>query len=222
MDFQSRVYGFDGVFPRTIKDLTLRPGEVIEGYIRGIRVRYVGPAGYFFLIVAISVLLMELTNLDFYEFSRDVTPITSEQTDRQIAIGRMMTNFVYDNFRAFKFGIIPLNTFWIWLFVRKRGYNFIESSVPAFYAQGQLELFFIINLLLLYFFDWHLYQGVFIVEPCYYGFIFITWFSGNKFQLFLKGAMVWLASYLTYILVVALGAFIWLITHQEIMQSIKP
>ena len=44
-DFQSRIYGFDGMFPRTLRDLTIRPGHVAETYINGNRVKYVAPVG---------------------------------------------------------------------------------------------------------------------------------------------------------------------------------
>ncbi|MEQ8425792.1 MAG: DUF3667 domain-containing protein, partial [Cyclobacteriaceae bacterium] len=190
MDFQSRIYGFDSVFPRTIKELTTRPGAVIERFIKGNRIVYVGPVGYFFLMVAISVLLMDLTGLDFFEFSKTVTPISGEITSKQEQVSKLMSGYVAENFRLFKFLLIPVNTFWIWLFIRKKGYNYIKSSVAAFYAQGQLELFYMINIVTLYFFDWHFYQFVFLLEPAYYGFIFITWMSGNKIKSFLKGALV--------------------------------
>jgi hypothetical protein len=34
-DFLSRVYGFDGMFPKTLRDLTLRPGLAARKYIEG-------------------------------------------------------------------------------------------------------------------------------------------------------------------------------------------
>jgi hypothetical protein len=47
-DFQSRIIGFDGMFPRTIKDLTLRPGKASKNYVYGNRMMYYGPVGSFF------------------------------------------------------------------------------------------------------------------------------------------------------------------------------
>lgn len=221
MDFQSRIYGFDGVFPRTVKDLTVRPGKVVDDFIKGVRIRYVGPAGYFFLILTISILLMELTGFDLFEFSKSTTPIVEVQSDRQTEFARLITDFVYKNMRLVKFGTIPINAFWIWLFTRRKGYNFIESSVPSFYAQGQMEFFFIINIVVLYFFHWHFYQWVFVIEPLYYGFMFATWFGGRQVSQFFKGILVWVLSYLVYILVFTAGAVIWLTQHPEILKSLK-
>src|SRR6187397_2984313 len=66
-DFQSRVYGFDGMFPRTLKDLTLRPGAVTRSYISGNRVLYYGPVGYFFIMITVYLLLASLIDVDLSE-----------------------------------------------------------------------------------------------------------------------------------------------------------
>lgn len=222
MDFQSRIYGFDGVFPRTIKELLFRPGFVSKEFIRGNRVTYVGPVGYFFLMVALSVLLMQLTDLDFYEFSKTTTPLGENQSAQQVNISKLLSEFISKNFKLFKFALIPLNAFWIWLFVRKKGYNFIESSVPSFYAQGQLELLFMLNMIVIYLFDVNFYNMVFIIEPCFYGFLFVTWFSDHKIKSFFQGVVVWVLSFITYVLLIVFGGIIWISSNPEAVQAVNP
>ncbi len=221
MDFQSRIYGLDGIFPRTVKDLLFRPGFVSKEFIRGNRVTYVGPVGYFFLMVALSVLLMQVTDFDFYEFSKNVTPLGGNQSELQVNISKLLSNFVSKNFKLFKFALIPLNTFWIWLFVRKKGYNFLECSVPSFYAQGQLELLFMINMMGRYIFDVYFNNIVFIIEPCYYGFLFVNWFSDHKIKFFIQGVVIWILSIVTYILLIAICGIIWIFSNPEVIHSIK-
>jgi len=57
-DFQARIYGLDGMFPRTLRDVTLRPGQASRTFIQGNRVKYYGPVGYFFLMITVLLLLM--------------------------------------------------------------------------------------------------------------------------------------------------------------------
>lgn len=222
MDFQSRIYGFDGVFPRTIKDLTLRPGYVTEQFIKGNRVSYVGPVGYFFLLVAISLLLMQITELDFYQMVKSTAPVDLEQTSKQENFSKLMIDFVYANFRLFRFGLIPVTTVWIWILYKKKDYNFIESSVPAFYAQGHLEIVFMVNILLLYFFGFHLNQLTFVIEPAYYGLLFATWSTEVKWRSFFKGVMVWVLSYITFVIIFSVVALLWISDQPELIKSLKP
>lgn len=222
MDFQSRIYGFDGVFPRTIRDLTIRPGYVTEQFIKGNRISYVGPVGYFFLLVAISLLLMQITELDFYQMVKSTAPVALEQSSKQENFSKLIIDFVYSNFRLFRFGLIPVTSLWIWILYKKQGYNFIESSVPAFYAQGHLEILFIINILLLYFFGFHFNQLAFVIEPAYYGLLFATWGHTPKVRSFLRGVLVWILSYITFVIIFSVAALIWVINQPELLNSLKP
>jgi hypothetical protein len=66
-DFWSRVYGFDGMLPRTLRDLTLRPGVVAQKYIDCNRVLYYGPVGYFFLMLTLYLLMIGMIGVDIKE-----------------------------------------------------------------------------------------------------------------------------------------------------------
>lgn len=63
-DFINRIYRFDGMFPRTLRPLTIRPGEVARSYINGIRVKYVGPVGYYFLTLTFFLLVVPLLDIE--------------------------------------------------------------------------------------------------------------------------------------------------------------
>jgi Protein of unknown function (DUF3667) len=59
-DFWARIYGFDGMFPNTLRDLTVRPGKASQLVIDGNRVKYYGPVGYFFLMITLLCLVGSL------------------------------------------------------------------------------------------------------------------------------------------------------------------
>ena len=46
----------ESALPRTVKDMTLRPGPAVRDYVAGMRRRYVGPAQYF--VTALAVLFL--------------------------------------------------------------------------------------------------------------------------------------------------------------------
>lgn len=75
-DFWARVYGFDGMFPNTLRDLTLRPGVAARIFISGNRVKYYGPVGYFFLMITVFLLLLDLLNIELADFLKEMGTTT--------------------------------------------------------------------------------------------------------------------------------------------------
>ena len=69
-DFWARVYGSDGMFPNTLRDLTIRPGKASQLFINGNRTRYYGPVGYFFLMITLLYLVGSLLDVPITEFMK--------------------------------------------------------------------------------------------------------------------------------------------------------
>jgi hypothetical protein len=82
-EFQTRIYGFDGMFLRSVRDLTVIPGEVASQFIQGNRVRYMGPVGYFFLVLTLSLLTMQLFEVDLYALSTTNSALLTDETEQQ-------------------------------------------------------------------------------------------------------------------------------------------
>ncbi len=221
MDFQSRIYGFDGVFPRTLKDLTIRPGIASDLFIKGNRVLYVGPVGYFFLMIAMSLLIMELLGIDFFQMISSSSISPQSHTSTQENVTRLIIDFIYLHFRLVRFGLIPVTAFWIWMFYKKRGCNYIESSVPAFYAQGHLEILFIINVIVFYLSGIHFNDFSFIIEPLYYGFLFMPWLPSARVRSFFNGVLIWVLSYISFVFMIIIAASIWVSMNPELLEKLK-
>ncbi len=151
-DFQSRVYGFDGMFPQTLKDLTIQPGKIAIDYIKGNRVKYVGPVGYFFVMLTIFILSLSVLNIDFYALSLAGNPFgNTASTPGQEAATQMVVKMFSENLRIFQFLLVPLTALWLKVFFRKSGHSLLEMMVPTFYWYGHLEILAIINVLLFFF-----------------------------------------------------------------------
>lgn len=148
-DFLSRVYGFDGMFPRTLRDLTLRPGEAAREYIKGNRVRYYGPVGYFFIMITIYLLLASLLGVDLTEMTlKSSGTVSADQGVAQAEFSKSINAWIVDNMRLVSFVTALWSVVFYWLFFRKSGYNLVETAVVIFYANGHVYWLSIIILLL--------------------------------------------------------------------------
>jgi hypothetical protein len=147
-DFWSRVYGFDGMFPRTLRDLTIRPGKVAAQYIAGNRVQYYGPVGYFFLMLTLYILVTSALEIDMAEFSKAISPMGEiKDGTGQDQFNKGLMGWIQNNQRLLSFLFIPFYLFGAALFFRKSKLNLLEHSVLIFYTQGHyqwLSLVFIV------------------------------------------------------------------------------
>src|SRR5687767_3690324 len=107
IDFWSRVYGFDGMFPRTLRDLTIRPGVVAQKIIDGNRALYYGPVGYFFLMITLFLLALSFMDMSFMEFMKGMqTYVPGENKGSEFQ--NEMQEAIADNLKAFAFLQIPV------------------------------------------------------------------------------------------------------------------
>lgn len=221
-DFQSRVYGFDGMFPRTLRDLTIRPGKVATAYIAGNRVKYVGPVGYFFVMLTIFILLLGILDIDFYELSQASSPFGKTTTTQQQEEGaQMVVKMFSDNLRIFQFILIPLVAFWYKIFFRKSGYSYLEMMVPSFFFYGHLEILGIVNEVVFYFTGNTFNSLFFPLQFIYFGFASMDIF-GKGIGNFSKGMLVFLFSFIVFIILIGLFVFGLLLTNPEFMEKMKP
>jgi hypothetical protein len=140
-DFWARIYGFDGMFPRTLRDITIRPGVALRKFIEGNRVAYYGPVGYFFLMVTLIYIVASLFNIDLVEFMKSASD-TGLQPNAKVGIGqeRMIQatmKLASDNLKILSFIMIPIFAFCgRYIFFRKQGLNFIEHTSAAILFAG--------------------------------------------------------------------------------------
>ena len=222
-DFLSRVYGFDGMFPRTLRDLTFRPGEVAREYIKGNRVRYYGPVGYFFLILTVYLILAPLLGVDISEFMQASNPVsTYQQRPGQQEINRIMMNWISENMRLMTFVIALFSVFFSWLYFLKSKYNLIESSVLVFYTLGHLTWLNIIGIVIYRFSGVALNAGFSLLLTI----VFLLYAYSNfyrhqaKWKVVIKGFFSLLTAYLLMI-IISVAVFTYFIaTNKELRDKI--
>lgn len=220
-DLQQRIFGFDNKFAHTIRDLTLRPGEVITQAIRGIKVTYVGPLGYYFVLLTVFTLLISILDIDMEAFTSGVQNAFNPQpTENITGMQHTLNGYIYGNFRLFSFIMLPFFITATWLVFKRKRYNYMESAALVFYAMGHPMILSIISVLLFQFFQVRGGVAVMaVISYFYFAFVCSDFYPGNKIWNFVKGLLSVLAGYLFLILASIIISLIVFLLHPELIKG---
>lgn len=227
LDFWARIYGFDGMFPRTFRDLTIRPGFAALEFIKGNRARYYGPVGYFFLMITCFLLLLSIIGLDFVEYLRKMQEVLPAQ--RQTEGSRNIQAWVADNIKIMAFIMIPVQAFCArYVFFRKQQFNFIEHAVLPLYVMGHWYWVQMVESVFLTY--WGMIIGAiwqWVLMSLYMGFGYTSFITTQpKWKTFLKGMGVYMLGMimiiLTLAIVIGIAAFIMYSIDPSSLDSIRP
>ena len=229
IDFWARVYGFDGMMPRPLRDLTLRPGAASRRYMEGNRVSYYGPVGYFFLMITLLYLvaaLLDISIVDFLKHGADsgLQPAPRKGTGQEQF---MQSTFqvVSDNLKLVSFVLIPIQAFASkFIFFRKSGLNFLEHTVLPFYVLGHMYWLSILSLLIFAITGDFLPNLIqLVIAILYFSYAYANLFQyQSRIKAFAKGFGVYITTQLLFGLLVAIIVFILLLFNQEAFEMIKP
>jgi hypothetical protein len=224
-DFLSRVYGFDGMFPRTLRDLSVRPGEAAREYIQGNRVKYYGPVGYLFIILTVYLLLASLLGVDLTEYtlaSSYSDPSETGAGQREVML--QVNNWVLGNMRVLSFFMATWSVLFIWLFFRRSGYNFIESSVLIFYVNGHIIWLSIAGVLIYAVTDYAINMfwilGLGLVYTIFAMMNFYTHLP--KWRLLIRSTFALLTSYVMIALLSMVLGVVYSLLNPEMLEKIAP
>lgn len=224
-DFWARIYGFDGMFQRTLRDLTIRPGVAVKRFIEGNRVLYYGPVGYFFLMITLMLLLYDMMGISFLEIMKaSGAAVVKTDTQKQAVFVQKIFQAISDNLKIFFFLFIPFQAFAArYIVFRKSGFNFIEHSILPFYVMGH-DLWINIILGVIYAINGEYYTWTAFITFFYFGYAYSTMMTyQSRVKAFFKGIVVWLVGYLLLFLTMMLIAtaiiFIVSKTNPEVLKN---
>ncbi|OIQ26881.1 MAG: hypothetical protein BM555_06385 [Crocinitomix sp. MedPE-SWsnd] len=170
-EFADRVLGWDNKYFVTIKDMIVRPKLMFDGYIGGVRKKYVNPITFFALGMTISIIIFNFFHNEYLELSSSAGPVSVTNTptmpddymiDMDLTLEKRQELFHNENqtieymvkvqetilkyFQIYSFLLLPLYAFFSFLVYRKK-YNYGEHLVINAYLQGLMfivtPLFFI-------------------------------------------------------------------------------
>jgi Protein of unknown function (DUF3667) len=224
-DFAARIYGFDGMFPRTLKDLTIRPGQVARDYIIGNRVKYYGPVGYFFLTLTVYLLMASMLDVDLVTFMMQSNPTDVETQGGGVQdVVREITKWTIDNMRSVSFFVTLFTVFFTWLFFKRSKYNFVETGTLVFFVTGHVMWVSVVSVVV-YKISGFVMDSFYLLllSIVFMIYAFVDFYSHlSKWKIVVRGIIVHILSYvvLTFVIV---GAFIYRVTtDKELYEKIRP
>lgn len=223
-DFWARIYGFDGMFPRTLRDLTIRPGHATREFLNGNRVKYYGPVGYFFFIISLYVLVMSMLEIDPHEVIRAMGADYTKPGTGQAQFNSQMVTWMNNNQRLVSFLMIPFYVLGAKLFFRREKLNYLEHSVLIFYTQGHLQWFSILSLCSLAWLG--LFPGFFYfvsLQFVYYSIACVQLYrSYRPWSAFIRGLLVNLFFWIVFMLAISIAIGIAVASDPVLMEQIRP
>jgi len=144
-DVSERYFNVDNTFLKTFIHLFGKPEVVIEGYIGGIRRKYLNPVSYLGIAVTLSGFIVFLMSKYSDQINLDVfgTGVNSKAIEPAL-------EFTMD-YQAILFALyIPMMAIASWLALENKKYNFTERLVVFMYTLAHYSLFvFVPSVLLL-------------------------------------------------------------------------
>lgn len=136
-EISERFFNVDNTFLKTFWHLFWYPERVIDGYVQGIRKRYLNPISYLGIALTLSGIFLFLLrkffmdNISFDVFSDGLKPETAEK------LMRITLDFSTFLFLLF----IPLVAFSGWLIFNRKKYNLTEYAVCGIYTLAHYSVF---------------------------------------------------------------------------------
>jgi hypothetical protein len=225
-DFGARIYGFDGQFPRTLRDITLRPGVAAKRFIEGNRALYYGPVGYYFLMITVMLLVASILGIDFNEamMSRARDIAQTDPSEKAAEAQHILQGMVLDNFKWFSFALVFFVTLWLRVLFRRSGYNLLEHSVMPFYVMGHFYWLSILEFILSKAFGLNINQYfVFLIYLLYLGYGSMNLYTYQSgFKAFLKGMLSFALAMVGMFILMAIILIMYILVDPEFAKALKP
>ena len=223
-DFWSRVYGFYGVFPRTLRDLTIRPGHATREFLNGNRVKYYGPVGYFFFLISLYLLVMSMLGITAEEIGKATVGALAKPGSSQDQFNSNLFNWMTENQRIGAFLMIPFYALGAKMFFRRERLNFLEHSVLIFYTQGHvqwLSIFGLFSFVLVGYFP--SFYFLLILQVLYYAYACVQLYQTYRpWAAFMRGVLVNLFFFGFFIILTTVAIIIAFIVNPELMEQLRP
>jgi len=135
-DITERYFNIDNTFFKTLWHLIIKPEIVIDGYISGVRKKYLNPISYLGIAITLSGFIVFLMKKKSHLINFDVFDM-GVNTD----YGQSIIDFTTD-YQAILFIIyIPMMAAASWLAYEKKKYNFTERLLVFMYTLAQYSVF---------------------------------------------------------------------------------
>ena len=129
-DLLDRVFDLDNSLFRTLKGMILRPEAVIDGYLTGVRKRYLNPVS----VLGISLTLAGLVIFIMQKMYGGAIDLTQGAQSVNPEFSRKWSDIMFDFNAVFYVMNIPVLAIPAFFFFNRKNYNLAEHHVAQLYA----------------------------------------------------------------------------------------
>jgi len=215
VELSSRWLGADNRIVRTFTGLWVHPRRVVEEYLAGNRVKYIGPLSYLIVMTALFILSFQIFGVEVEDYIGRAASLTynpDEVTPDQEAFMKEYMNLFYGNMRIFAGILIPFLALSMRIFYRKR--NYLQNFLIASYLTAHLLWLSIISIAI------YGLTGTYLTAvTSILGFVYYVWVIGllntQKYAAwtYIKSLIVWLLGYFLFMVTISIATLVYFISQ---------
>lgn len=216
-------FNYDNKFLQTIIKLFTDPKDVIDGYVKGVRKKYIDPLGFFAISLTLSGLYFFLIK-NYFPNIFDFMMVTSDSNTQMLTQKIIEPLIEYNSLMYFMF--IPLAGLMSYLIFINKHYNFTEHIVIYFYTLPLLSNMSIILNMLVYLiypkillsFSVFYFIGFFI----YMGYVLTKIFTLSARQLIIKTLIFLPFFFMVYLIISIVTVILLILFGQVTLEDFEP
>lgn len=205
-EIKEKVFNLDTNKPlKTFLDLFIQPESVINGFINGVRKKYINPFGYFTIAVTLTSIFYFVAIKFFPENLESGFQAFQAQNAQETEITKKIqeATFEYQSFIFFLF--IPFFAMVSWvIFWNKKKYNYIEHLILNLYGYSQASIVAILLYFLTIGFETvfkYILIGAMVFQVLYYAYMFKRVYGLNFIQITLKTLLFIPVGFIFYMII---------------------
>ena len=212
-EFFERYFSFDNKFLLTSLTLLKNPELVVNGYINGLRIRYVNPITYLIVAATLSGFQIFLIKNGYLNFDLEIIPQNQDKIPFDM---KNYFEWIFDHQSLLMFISIPfLAIISKIVFFKNKEFNFAEHNLIYFYTYSFCSIFtlvFVLPFILIFKepFSYYAYASYLILLG-YHIFALKRIFKLSSKQIFLKSLLFIVVLAVVYVLIIILLGIIFFI-----------
>ncbi len=202
-DLFQMITNLEKGFWYTMKELFIRPDQVIKEYLSGVTVKYYNPFRYYIIIVAVSALLqvwLGVFDLQQATIRETFNPnMTEEELQRQLAYMENVKKFL----NIIPLIVLPFIATVFYLVFRKQALNLAEHLVSTTYVYAQTAIIGIFLMSSFYFFPEFISYSLpasFLISSLYFAYVYNRLFSMSFLKAFFLSLLSMIGGFLFMII----------------------
>lgn len=130
------LVGWDGKLWRTLRVLALDPARLVEDYAAGRRQRYLNPARFCLIALALWLLITNWFGLDVMDQAGITFNTTGEASERAEAVAHAVKGLLTRHLELLLYLALPLRAALVQLLFRRSARTYAENLALVFYLAG--------------------------------------------------------------------------------------